>query len=100
MEKQIRQIEKVMQKKYSTLKFSDRFKQYSIKRFLQELPIELVTYAMREFCEKMKTPEEVAKYFCGICWNMIKSDNQNVERIKQGGSNERRAKPSTGQQRG
>jgi len=82
MKKEIKQIEKIFQKTYPNLKFSERFKRYAVHRFLKELPIELVSFAMREACEKMKTPEEASKYFCGICWNMIKSENQNIE-IKQ-----------------
>jgi hypothetical protein len=52
---------------------SDNFKQNSIKRFLALLPFSSVADAMTLSCLKMNNRDISIRYFCGICWKMIKS---------------------------
>ena len=70
--REIQKIERIFQEKYSERGFSKSFK-ISISRFLNQLHIQEVEKAMRIAvnCDKLRTPEDILKYFCGICWNQI-----------------------------
>lgn len=52
---------------------SDKFVLVTIKTFLTKLPELKVKEAMSLSCSKFNDPHRVLKYFCGICWNFIKS---------------------------
>lgn len=55
--------------------FSERFKA-SVKKFIKELGVEVVSDAMRYACSRIYNEDKVLKYFCGICWNKIKEGNE------------------------
>lgn len=44
----------------------------SIKRFLDHLDVTECVSAMESACAKKWSAEPAFKYFCGICWNIIK----------------------------
>ena len=51
------------------------FLETSVRRFLEQLPLEKVVWAMRCGCEKFPySSNRAIKYFCGICWRVIKDD--------------------------
>lgn len=71
-EKKIDEIEEIFCKEFKKL-FSERFRA-SVRGFLQSLPFSDVEMAIWKSCSRKKggDPEGALKYFCGICWNMIK----------------------------
>lgn len=65
-------INSVYRKYYPDYWLTDSFK-VSIKRFLKKLGYQPVQDAMETACAKMRE-RDVLKYFCGICWNIIKKE--------------------------
>lgn len=53
------------------LVFTDRFR-LSVKHFLEKLSIDRVTFAAERAYQKVRAPDPRLKYFCGICWKLIK----------------------------
>lgn len=53
------------------LVFKDRFR-LSVKTFLERLPLDRVTYAAELAFTRIRAPDPRLKYFCGICWKLIK----------------------------
>lgn len=53
---------------------TERFK-VSIKTFISKLGYSEVLDSMEIACSKISDSEKALKYFCGICWNKIKSLN-------------------------
>ena len=51
--------------------FAERFKP-SVRRFLESLPVTDVEDAMEVACANVDDPEKALKYFCGVCWNKIR----------------------------
>lgn len=51
---------------------SDSFRNVSVKNFLQKLPKHIVIDAMRKAGVMAQNSDHATKYFCGICWNIIK----------------------------
>lgn len=67
----IDEVEGAMRSEFPNMSFQPKFRE-SVRDFLQHLPaIELVGY-MRKASTKCNTADNAAKYFCGICWNVIK----------------------------
>lgn len=61
-----------------TMFFTDRcitnsFKE-SIYKFIKKLGVEVVMESMTIACKKMDTPSKSLDYFCGICWNKIRQN--------------------------
>ena len=70
-ENAIDEIQDVFQVEFPNRSFQPKFRE-SVRDFLQQLPaIELAGY-MRKAAGKCVTADDAAKYFCGICWNVIK----------------------------
>lgn len=59
--------------KYS---LSDNFKETSLRRFVQLLPVEVVKNAMHTACSRRLDQERSIRYFCGICWKEVKQSNE------------------------
>lgn len=53
------------------LVFKDRFR-LSVKNFLERLPVDRVQYAAELAYTRIHAPEPRLKYFCGICWKLIR----------------------------
>lgn len=70
-EQSIDMVEEVFQQYYETSGFKDRFRE-SVRIFLQHLTVYEVMDAMNRACSKVNGRENSIKYFCGICWNVIK----------------------------
>ena len=51
---------------------NDRFKNGTLTIFLKSLGFEKVEEAMHKACSRMYNDNKAIKYFCGICWNMIR----------------------------
>jgi 5-methylcytosine-specific restriction endonuclease McrA len=73
-EKQVQEVQDVFDIYIEGHSFSQSFKQ-SIRVFLRTLPLDTVTNAMHIACAKFPSANQFnngAKYFCGICWKIIR----------------------------
>lgn len=70
--KYIKIIEDLFRTKHP-FSFADCFKK-SLSTFLRQLPFFVVESAMETALARVEEPENVIKYFCGICWRTIKDD--------------------------
>ena len=70
IEANIDAIQAILLQDTSTV-FTDRFR-LSVKHFLSKLPIDKVTYAAERAFNKPRSVDDRMKYFCGVCWSMIK----------------------------
>lgn len=69
----IDEINEIYSKYYPGWRFSDRFKDISIRNFLQLLPKHEIIDALHIAISKYPNDKHrVTQYFCGICWNRIK----------------------------
>lgn len=71
--KDVKEIEKAFQERFDDRTFTDLFINGTIKQFLKSLPLHEIIEAMRIAISKQVNPDNCLKYFCGICWNKIKS---------------------------
>ena len=70
----IQAINEVFSDSFPNKEPTDKFNRISTKRFLSLLPLAKVQDAMALACSiKSDDPEKAILYFCGICWNWIKS---------------------------
>lgn len=51
--------------------FTDKFRE-SVRIFLQNMTVYEVIDAMNKACARIEKPDDAIKYFCGICWKIIK----------------------------
>lgn len=71
IESEINLIDEIFSDNFEGHCFTDKFK-LSIKKFIKTLGIVEVEEAMEKACSVINNPNQVARYFCGICWNKIK----------------------------
>ena len=73
IQKDIDKIEEIFKETYPKKAFEEKFKESTIKNFINKLPLNEVIEAMSLACNRISNkPESTAKYFCGICWNKIR----------------------------
>jgi len=73
IKKDIRAVAKVFEEQFPERELTEKFRNTSIRLFLQKLPLDEVVDAMRKACGKLHGDSSNAvNYFCGICWNKIK----------------------------
>lgn len=65
-------IAKIFSKFFPDKELTHKFKKGSIRGFLDKLPITSVEEAMEIASVKIDNPDNAVKYFCGICWNMVR----------------------------
>lgn len=72
-QKDVESIEAIFNKNNKGNWFSPEFEESVKRNFLRKIPVyELIIY-MENSCSKMASPERAIKYFCGICWNVIRA---------------------------
>lgn len=64
-------VELAFQEYYGDMSFTVKFRE-SVRQFLEKLPYDVVENAMHRACNKTNDSSNATKYFCGICWNIIK----------------------------
>lgn len=69
--RKISRVESVFQNVYIDKGFTDSFKE-SVRSFLKKLPAPEVEEAMMVAVSRIDNPDGATKYFCGICWKMIR----------------------------
>ena len=72
IEGDINKVEKVFQTYFEDRQFTDYFRK-SVKMFLEVMDLYKVMDAMDMACLRKDESQEALKYFCGICWNIIKN---------------------------
>jgi len=73
--KYINRIAKIYSDNVENYELSQVFKQDSLKKFIQTLPIHEVEDSMYKALGHVHSKEGIIKYFCGICWNKIRGDS-------------------------
>ncbi len=77
-QREILKIEKAFQEYFTNRVFTESFKESTVKRFVEKLPVSVVEGAMRIACgrkaitESDQAADDTIRYFCGICWKKIK----------------------------
>jgi len=81
VDKRIRQdiqlIDDTFQRHFPDRETTKSFKHSSIRKFIEKLGFIEVNNAMEAACSKMIDSGQALKYFCGICWTIIKRKNNN-----------------------
>jgi len=73
IENDINEIGEIFNSYFENRIFTDAFKQFTVKKFLNLLPKHKVIEALHLACNRINNDSTKAtKYFCGICWNWIK----------------------------
>ena len=72
-EKEVDAVEKIFQQTYPNYSFTPAFRA-SVHRFLSSLHTYELQDAMHRACAKTGSSHSATKYFCGICWHLIKKD--------------------------
>lgn len=70
-DRQIDEVEYVFNEYFSGFEFQPKFRR-SVGRFLDDLPLQTVVWAMDRAGSQKRNPEPCLKYFCGICWRLIR----------------------------
>lgn len=70
IERSIDAVEKIFCDVFNQV-FSDHFRR-SVGHFIDQLGEEKTCWAMDRAISKGKKPQDTTKYFCGICWNLIR----------------------------
>lgn len=73
MEIDINSVESVFSSVFENYGFSDKFR-ISVKKFIKEIGVELVIDSMETACNRIYNEDKALKYFCGICWTIIKEN--------------------------
>jgi hypothetical protein len=67
----INAVESIYTASFNGYVFKDNFRN-SVKKFVETLGVVAVEDAMSRSCSRVHHEQEVLKYFCGICWGLIK----------------------------
>lgn len=69
----VNKVAKIYSGYFEKYQLSEYFKKNSIRQFIEKLPLHEVEEAMEKACSYVGDSDDSIKYFCGICWNKIKS---------------------------
>lgn len=64
-------VEDVFRIYFDSYSFTPKFRE-SVRVFIQKLPIDTVEQAMHRACSRIGRMDDSTKYFCGICWKLIR----------------------------
>lgn len=79
-ESQIDDVQGAMQTHFPSAYFTVKFRE-SVRLFLQRIPAHEVVAHMHLACTRVtRGSDDAAKYFCGICWKVIKEVSENGPR--------------------
>jgi len=73
IDKETDKINEIYKQSFENYTLTENFKNATIKKFIKVLGLEEVKDAMRIACERDIGAEDTPSYFCGVCWNKIKS---------------------------
>lgn len=73
LQDEINQVDDLYTEYFPEYEFNDRFKNTSLKMFIEKLGVHEVLNALHKAVAKIPHQDRCIKYLCGICWNKIKS---------------------------
>jgi hypothetical protein len=76
LEQDIIKIDDVYHEYFDMWRLSDHFKNVSLRMFLKKIDVFRVKEAMIKACNVTEDSEKAIKYFCGICWKIIKGTDK------------------------
>jgi len=68
----IDEIEKTFGIYYKEYTFTEKFREASVRKFLQHIDVDSLCGYLHSACVKTRDRQSATKYFCGIAWNVIK----------------------------
>lgn len=74
-EKSIDAVQSVFSSHFEGFSFSPKFRE-SVRIFIQKMPIDEVEQAMHTACSRIRRRDDSIKYFCGICWKLIRGEKR------------------------
>ena len=74
--KLINQIQEVFTDEYEGYLFAVNFRDSIRHNFLPKLDQNELMMAINKACAKCQRPDQAIKYFCGICWNIIRENDK------------------------
>lgn len=74
-EKSIDAVQEIFTAYFDGFSFSTTFRE-SVRVFIQKLPIDDVEQAMHTACSRIRRKDDSIKYFCGICWKIIRGEKR------------------------
>jgi hypothetical protein len=80
--KEMEEINSIYSETFKEWTLSEHFYTTTLKPFFEHLPKIEIVEAMRISCSRISDKDNVIKYFCGICWNKIKSKTDPTYKIK------------------
>ena len=75
-DRDIDRVEAVFSSYFDDLVFKDQFRESIRRQFLPELTMDQLEKAMHLAGARIHKPERAIKYFCGVCWRMIRVDEE------------------------
>lgn len=69
----IDEVEEVYECYFEDYGFRPKFR-VTVKNFIDKIGIEETRNSMEKACSKIHQSEDALRYFCGICWNIIKNN--------------------------
>lgn len=78
-DKSICRIQKTFNEEFPEQNLPARLSPNTIRHFLKNLPISEVEDAMVKACSSMHSPRDTVRYFCGICWNAIRDQKEELK---------------------
>jgi hypothetical protein len=73
IQKNINSINGIFSSFFPEYELSERFINVSLKLFLKRLPFNEIEDAMKVACSRIHFHDNAIKYFCGICWQRIRT---------------------------
>jgi CRISPR/Cas system Type II protein with McrA/HNH and RuvC-like nuclease domain len=72
IERDVSDIDNIYTEHFPEWSLSDRFKEITLKRFLNLLPKHIIIESLQYAMARVPNKDQSIKYFCGICWKKIK----------------------------
>lgn|SRR3990167_3447797 len=76
---QIKQLGDIYTGHFPEYQFTESFNERSLRPFLRQLPFETIEENLTKACLRIRHDQHAIKYFCGICWKMIRPDDRKDE---------------------
>jgi len=71
---EIEQVNTEFKEWWTNRELTEKFKKTTVKMFIKKIGVTKTKDAMNQACSKMNTSNDSIKYFCGICWKIIKGE--------------------------
>jgi hypothetical protein len=78
-DKIVDRVEDAFRAHFTSHTFDESFRSSIKQNFINSLPEDRLVYAMDKAASKCNTVYSTTKYFCGICWSMIRGEKRAFE---------------------